>query len=162
MNAPTFPGAGIAAGIGLALLLRAIGHYVNAPVNRLHRRWLERRLRFRLARGTDRYFEELRSIETSIALTEKAPRPTNMIDRVVQIASIPFLAILLLSWFLPEGQLPDWTRLMIPCIFILVGVQTAWGANDPPGRPRWGFVILGLAMIALFSVDIILELIRYT
>lgn len=162
MNGVPFPGAGFAAGIGLALLFRAIGHYVNAPINRLHRRWLERRLRLRLARGSDRYFEELRSIETSRALAERTPPPANMIDRVVQIASIPFLGILLLSWFLPEDQVPNWTRVMTPCIFVLAGVQMAWGANDPLGRPTWGFRILGLTLIVLFSADIILELISYT
>lgn len=158
MSGLLFMGGGIALGLGAAVAFQAVSHYIGPPITRLHRRWLERRLSLRLARGSDRYFEERRSIESSLARSDGPSPPVTRIDWMVRIAMIPLLGLLALSWWLPDDQVPGWVHLLPDGILILVGVQLAWAAYAPTAELKRSNRIWGIAAIFVFSALLIWDL----
>lgn len=160
MTTPAFLVIALACGGALFLLFWTLVRLLGGPIDTWHRRWLERRLRRRLARGSDHHFEELRSIETALAGLNQAPRKVTPFDRAVQIVAIPLAGIILLRWILPEAARPDWTRSLPPAILLVLAAQWAAGNMSPFGKPIRGARIAGILVVALFSLVLVLAVAR--
>lgn len=83
----------------------------------LYRRHLQRRLDRRLARGSDRYFEELRSIETAIERHDATAatsglylgnRFTRFASTAIFVACVLLLGLIVTGWLAPA--VPGWSR----------------------------------------------------
>lgn len=131
-----------------------------ARLARLHRR-RERRL----ARGGDRYFEELRSIDASLAqVSVQAARPRqNWLARPLALL-LPFLllalgvfALAVLLRLFGLGPPPAWIDFAQPAILLLLGLRylvdpaTAYVENAGRGI---GFTFIGLSAV-LFVLKLI-------
>jgi hypothetical protein len=108
------------------ILTRIIGSRV--PENRQVR--LERRLAARLERGTDRYFEEKRSIESALAEASSVPpsRPKRWYDIALAAAFVFFLGLIATKWIGPPllgAKVPQWSD----------HISTIW-------MPLWGLSLL--------------------
>ncbi|QNA84870.1 hypothetical protein G4G27_13340 [Sphingomonas sp. So64.6b] len=152
---PAFLIASLANGLALAALVMAIDRVIAPKVSALRRRWLERRLRRRLARGDDRYFEELRSIETALQAHSEKPLASSRFEtveaRLVQAISIPLFGAIILTWLLPKDGRPAWTEVLPQTIFILIGLQLLSGISGFGERPTIASRLAGLLVIATFT-----------
>ncbi|MGH6616483.1 hypothetical protein [Sphingomonas sp.] len=160
LSTPAFLVASLACALGIIALVKAIDLLILPPVSTLHRRWLERRLRRRLERGDDRYFEELRSIETALQKPEAAPRPMTNAVRLVQGISVVIFGAIILAWVVPTGARPNWTDILPQSVFMLIGLQWASGLSSFDGRPSRRNRLIGVAMIVIFGFFLCLDISR--
>ena len=166
MSTPTFLALSLVCGAALFGLLLLIGKLVGllgGPLANVHRRWLERRLSRRLARGSDRYFEELRSLESALAgeSVASAWRKHRPVDYAVIALFAAVFGMQILIWSMSETERPGWTEHISAAFFILIGAQWATGPSSLPGAPTWGPRAIGLAIMALFSFFLIHDLSRH-
>jgi hypothetical protein len=163
MSTPLFLLASLGCALGLAglgLLIRLIRRSIAPSVGTLHQRWLERRLRRRLARGEDNYFEELRSIEVALARVPETAAPRSPIDRILFGAAIYLFGLVTLAFFLPVDARPAWTRRASSLVFVMLGLQYAGGMGATIDNPRHGTRIIGIVMIVLGSLMFAYDLYR--
>jgi hypothetical protein len=161
MSTPLFLLASIPVGLaalGILLLAHKLLNPVFGTETALAR--LQRRRERRLARGEDRYFEELRSIDAAIETNSReAARPARNWFGWPQSLLLP-LAVL---WFgamllamasvrLDLGAPPAWTARLGPAVFALIGL---YHILDPApsgfARPRTAR-LFGAALIAICGV----------
>jgi hypothetical protein len=159
MSTPLFLLASLGLGLGLAGLSLLIGRCVEPSVSGLHRLWLERRLRRRLARGDDASFEELRSIDAAMK-PMPARLPKSTADRVLLGVMFILFGLVTLTWFLPEDARPFWTRKAPELIFVVIGLQWASGMSGTVDNPRRGMRIVGVVMIVMGSLMFAYDLYR--
>jgi hypothetical protein len=157
VSTPAFLAMALACGVGLFALMMIIGKLAE-PLGPLHRHWLERRHRRRLARGSDSYFEELRSIESALARDNPIRGKLGTLDYALGLLFAVVAGTQILVWFVPETERPGWTEHMSTSIFILLGIQMATGNGGLTGAPTRATRLMGLAMVALFSAFLILGL----
>ncbi len=124
-------------------------------------RRLQRRLDARLARGEDRYFEELRSIETAIK-THEAGGPDAMRQRfkpayaALMVAWAVLLGLVLTSWFahpLFGAAPPKWARHISFAWMPLFGIQQLLDSFQPEAKEP--LKARGIGIFALFLGGII-------
>jgi hypothetical protein len=163
MSTPAFLALSLLCGGALIALLLIIVKLVGGPLAKAHRRWLEGRLSRRLARGSDRYFEELRSLETALADGSVAPAPRErgpLNLALIVLFSVVF-GMQILIWNMSKPQRPGWTEHVGATIFIVIGAQWAAGASNFSGTPTRGSRALGIAVMALFSFFLLHDLSRH-
>jgi hypothetical protein len=156
VSTPTFLAIALAFGVGFIALILVLGKLLGAA----HRRWLERRFRRRLARGSDSYFEESRSIEAALAQQNRTRGKLGALDYALGLLFALIASVQFLVWTVPETERPGWTSHMSTAIFILFGIQWATGNAGITGAPTRTTRLLGLAAIAFFSFFLILDLSR--
>jgi len=119
-------------------------------------RRLERRRVRRLARGEDRYFEELRSIDAAIEQNAKmAAMPRDNWRRPTFLLLLPFTTLvagmLALDWIASafgRGGLPAWTAaISTNAVFFLLGVSYLAGPNSFPKSPAAGWAVGGTLIL---------------
>lgn len=120
---------------------------------------LQRRLDKRLARGSDRYFEELRSIDVAIAEhTVAKPSGTERfkaLDAAIVLAFALFIGLLVVGWVVAPRlglTVPPWSDKIGIYIMPVVGLQNVLLSYQPgtisPLRTRWmGIFILGMGTL---------------
>jgi len=162
MSTPTFLALSLVCGAALSGLLLIIGKLLGGPLANVRRRWLERRLSRRLARGSDRYFEELRSLEVALAGASVAPAPRKF--GPLDYAGIALFAAVfgmqIVIWSASKTERPGWTEHIGAAIFIVIGSQWVTGASSLSGTPTWGSRAVGVAMMTLSSFFLIHDLSR--
>ncbi|NIJ21923.1 hypothetical protein FHS95_003634 [Sphingomonas naasensis] len=121
-------------------------------------RRLQRRLDRRLARGEDRYFEELRSIESAIAAqATTAPRRLFAWPLVATLPlGIVTMGLMLAPLLLPdEGPMapPAWTRHWVMVWLIYLGAvnlaDPQSSAFSPSGARAMGAFMIALGLVAV-------------
>ncbi len=162
MSTPLFLLAALPVGALIFVLGWVLGRLLDPLVGFDARRArLHRRRTARIARGTDLYFEELRSINASLAQVEAqaaAPRQNWLAPPLALLA--PFLALFigvfvlgLLAPVLGMGEPPAWTQSLMPAIFLLVGlrhlVDPATTYMSTRGARVLGLTYLGLSLALL-------------
>ena len=162
MSTLAFIAAGLACGAAVTALFWALGFIVLGPFDTWQRRRLERRLELRLARGSDRYFEEQRSIEAALARSDRTSSPASTMARAIQFILLTLVGMLLFSFFLSPDAKPDWARLLPNFIFIVIGAQWAFGVVDPGTWSMRTQRTAGVGTIILFSVFTVLDIYRFT
>lgn len=169
MSTPIYIAWSLAVGAAIASLVIGIGLLTGAdtifrlPSPAARGRKLQRRLDLRLARGTDRYFEELRSIEAALAAHARlAPAQTGF-DRayaiVFGIAYAAFFGALAIKYTaspLLHEQPPAWSHRIGEGCLVLIGLQFALSPTDRDGESVsasrvFGIVLLILAALFLFA-----------
>jgi hypothetical protein len=163
VSTPLFLLASLGLGLGLAGLIHLIGligRSIAPSAGTLYQRWLERRLRRRLARGDDAYFEELRSIEVALARVPETAAPRSPVDRILLGATLYLYGLVTLAIFLPEDARPGWTRRATGLMFVVLGLQYASGMAATVENPRRGTRIIGIVMIVLGSLMFAYDLYR--
>lgn len=121
------------------------------------RRLHDRRER-RLARGHDRYFEELRSIDAAIAEINDVPEerdPRVWYKRPAVFLLLPWallLGFLIIDFFGPElglGKLPAWASASSQGWFILIGLSYLLDRYNQPFKRTWTRLAAGALYVAL-------------
>lgn len=164
MSTPLFIVLSIATGSILFVAMWLVGRLLEPLLGaEASTRRLQRRLERRLARGEDRYFEELRSIETAIVEQDKIV-PRRFLEWPL-VATVPLGAALigfsLLSLYLPsEGPMapPGWTHRFGMIWLIYLGILNLVDPQSSGFQPR-GARIMGATLIALGLFTILLPFI---
>ena len=169
MSTPAYILAAFGCGAGFLALCWLAQCYVAQPVARLYRQWLESRRHRRLARDTDAWFEERRSLEA--ALQDDQPRPRRSRTGTIALWSgASFVCgMVVLNSLLAKEARPSWTELHFS-IALLIGVavtalwvianwnnDSAFAAEYPPSSdyvPRRNYAPRATIVGGLFAVTI--------
>lgn len=145
-----------------------------APVNDWNHRLseargekLQRRLEKRLARGSDNYFEEMRSIKAAIERHDSGMSgglPPRVRFRTAYGVLMAFAALIfglfLTKWFGPDlfgGGAPKWAYDLFPAFMLIMGMQYMLDSGQPGSTWAWGQRALGggfllIGLLSLWSV----------
>lgn len=168
MSTQTYLAWSLALGGVFALLLYVVGHYFGTgtafarATHEARTKRLQRRLEKRLARGTDRYFEELRSIETAIvdnARPENAAVRNRWVDGGLAAAGVVLVGAVAMNLFgsaLFHEMPPAWSDhlalgwMAIFGLQILITPSILHGGSAISAR-LFGllFIVLGIAAVFL-------------
>jgi hypothetical protein len=167
MSTTTYLAWSLATGGAFALLLCVAGHYFG-PATAFARathdartKQLQRRLEKRLARGTDRYFEELRSIEAAIgdnARPENAAVRNRWVDGGLAAAGFVLIGAVAMNLFgasLFHGEPPAWSDHLAFGWTAIFGLQilitpSTLGCGSAIGARLFGLLLLMLGIASVF------------
>lgn len=146
-------------GVGLFGLLQLAAYALKpvvGPAASLRR--LTRRRERRLARGGDRYFEELRAIDAAIEYNrERASEPRQQWLRLPLVALLPAVILMmglivldLAGARLGAGEPPAWMRLLPPVAIGITALIALVDSRSPRSRRETrAFAYIGLALCVL-------------
>lgn len=126
---------------------------------------LQRRLDRRLARGEDKYFEELRSIETAIAqhragtIPSGPPKFKAANDALIVVWTL-ILGFILVQWFgqsLVGIKAPAWSNGLVFCWLPVAGVQRILDSMQPGAQNAITTRFVGLCFLMLGTVMVLVD-----
>jgi hypothetical protein len=174
MSTATYLAWSLVMGGAFALLLYVISHYFGTgtafarATHDARTKRLQRRLEKRLARGTDRYFEERRAIETAIvdnARPENAAVRNRWVDGALSAAGVVLVgavAMNLLGSSLFHEMPPAWSDHLALGWTAIYGLQILITPSTLHGGSAIGARLFGLLLVMLGIAAVFLPIYHST